>query len=161
MPLLMVGVGACLCLSVRAAEAEGGFEATRLYTLETNCTVEGVPKRCQVEAFDGTGATLYRTTIDGERLSFRFLDGPGRPGAQIWDGQSRGWVALDKLSLDFQKRMVCLNGGRLCLVNPNYFASLKQAYPNLRSTLIVARFDRATGTLSAICYSREACDAGF
>lgn len=132
-----------------------------LYTLQTNCSVAGAERRCQVEAFDGQDATVYRTTVDGARTTFRLIDTPGRRAAEIWNGESRSWVSLDTLSLDFESRTLCLNGDQLCVVNPNYFASLAQSYPELGSDLIIARFAAKTGRLSAICYSREACNAGF
>ena len=148
-------------LAAAPAQAQSQLAATALYTLQTNCSVRGEAKRCQVEAFDGSDATVYRTTINGERTSFRLIDSPGHRSAQLWSSEGRTWVALDRLSLDFETSTLCLNGDALCVENPNYFASLRQDYPDLRSDLIVARFDAASGKLAAICYSREACNAGF
>ncbi|MFM7085739.1 MAG: hypothetical protein ACKOXO_01930 [Cyanobium sp.] len=150
-----------LALTPAAALAEAEPVGTTLYTLQTNCTVRGSDQRCQVEALDGKDATVYRTTIDGARTSFRLIDAPGKRAAQLWNHGSGNWTGLDRLSLDFETRTLCLNGDQLCVVNPNYFASLKQTYPDLRSDLIMARFDGKTGLLAAICYSREACHAGF
>lgn len=150
-----------LGMTTPSAEAQARNPYNRLYTLQTNCSVRGVEQRCEVEAFDGTGATVYRTTINGERTTYRLIDIPGQRGAQLWSNESRSWVALNKLSLNFETRTLCLNGDALCVENPNYFASLRQQYPDLRSDLIVARFEAKTGDLSAICYSREACNAGF
>ena len=158
---LVAALGAGLVLASPSAEAQGNESYSRLYVLQTNCSVRGMPQRCQVEAFDGKSATVYRTTIDGLRTSYRLVDTPGQRGAQLWSNDSRSWVALGKLSLDFDTRTLCLNGDQLCVENPNYFASLRQQYPDLRSDLIVARFDAKTAQLSAICYSREACNAGF
>lgn len=150
-----------LALAPAAALAETEPVGTTLYTLQTNCTVSGADQRCQVEALDGKDATVYRTTINGARTSFRLIDAPGKRAAQLWNSQSGSWMPLDRLSLDFETRTVCLNSDQLCVVNPNYFASLKQVYPDLQSNLIMARFDGKTGLLAAICYSREACNAGF
>ncbi|MFM7311901.1 MAG: hypothetical protein ACKO0M_01830 [Cyanobium sp.] len=156
MALVLTGLGSVVACPVLAQSAAGA-----LYTLQTNCSLAGVAHRCQVEAFDGRDATVYRTTIAGTRTTFRLIDTPGRRAAEIWKGESRSWVSLDKLSLDFESRTLCLNGDQLCVENPNYFASLTQEYPDLGSDLIVARFAARTGRLSAICYSREACNAGF
>ena len=152
---------AVMALALSAAAGEGKDSLNRLYVLQTNCSVRGKPQRCEVEAFDGKNATVYRTSIDGVRTSYRLVDTTGQRGAQLWSNDSRSWVALSKLSLDFDTRTLCLNGDELCIENPNYFASLRQQYPDLRSDLIVARFDAKTAQLSAICYSREACNAGF
>lgn len=159
--LLALTVWGALSLDASTALAQNAAAGTRLYALQTNCTVRGVEQRCEVEAFDGSNATVYRTTINGARTSFRLVDTPNRRSAQLWNGDSRSRTALSKLSLDFETSTLCLNGEALCLVNPNYFASLRQSYPELRSDRIVARFEASTGQLSAICYSREACDAGF
>lgn len=152
---------ALLGATAPAALAESAPVGRLLYTLETNCTVRGVPQRCAVEAWDGRTATMYRTTVNGTRTSFRLFETPGQRGAQIWSSDRGTWTGLDKLSLDFDRRILCLNGDGLCLENPNFFASLRQQYPELRSNLIMARFDAATGLLTAICYTREACNAGF
>ena len=132
-----------------------------LYRLETNCSVTDVQNRCTVEAFDGSSSTVYRTTLKGETISFRLIDEPERRGAQLWDGQTRSWVALDELSMDFTSNELCINGQQLCMINPNYFASIRDDHPSLRSDLIVARFDAKDGRLAAICYSRQACENGF
>lgn len=161
LPLLVVTIATSLGAGDASALAQTNSAASPLYSLQTQCTVHGSEQRCQVEAFDGKDATVYRTTINGARTSFRLIDTPGNRSAQLWNSERRSWIALDKLSLDFGTRTLCLNGDALCVVNPNYFASLKQEYPDLRSDLIVARFDGKTGLLSAICYSREACNAGF
>ena len=146
---LAAALTAALVLASPAADAQSTDSYNRLYVLQTNCSVRGKPQRCQVEAFDSKTATVYRTTIDGVRTSYRLVDTPGQRGAQLWSNESRSWVTL------------CLNGDELCVENPNYFASLRQQYPDLRSDLIVARFNGKTAQLSAICYSREACNAGF
>jgi len=159
--LAALAIGALAGAGATPALAQSANAPATLYTLQTNCTVAGVERRCQVEAFDGRDTTVYRTTIDGTRTTFRLIDTPGRRAAEVWNGDSRSWVTLDKLSLDFETRTLCLNGDKLCVVNPNYFASLSQAYPDLGSDLIIARFDGKSGHLSAICYSREACNAGF
>lgn len=135
--------------------------ATPLYTLETDCSVEGEVSRCKVEAFDAKGTTLYRTTVNDNRISFRLVDLTDLRGAQIWDKTAKGWVGLDRLSLDFKTNTFCINGEALCFTNPNYFASLREQYPSLRTDLIKARFSAKDGRLNAICYSQEACDAGF
>lgn len=158
---LAAALTAALVLASPAADAQSTDSYNRLYVLQTNCSVRGKPQRCQVEAFDSKTATVYRTTIDGVRTSYRLVDTPGQRGAQLWSNDSRSWVTLSKLSLDFDTRTLCLNGDELCVENPNYFASLRQQYPDLRSDLIVARFNGKTAQLSAICYSREACNAGF
>lgn len=135
--------------------------ATPLYSLETDCSVNGEVNRCRVEAFDAKGTTLYRTTVSNNRISFRLVDLSDLRGAQIWDTASKGWVGLDRLSLDFKTNTLCINGEALCFNNPNYFASLREQYPTLRADLIKARFSARDGRLAAICYSQEACDAGF
>ena len=132
-----------------------------LYKLETNCSVKDVQNRCTVEAFDGSSSTVYRTTLKGETISFRLIDEPDRRGAQLWNGQTKSWVALDELSMDFTSNELCINGQQLCMINPNYFASIRDDHPSLRSDLIVARFDAKDGRLAAICYSRQACENGF
>ncbi len=135
--------------------------ATPLYTLDTDCSVNGEVSRCKVEAFDAKGTTLYRTTVNDNRISFRLVDLSDLRGAQIWNREARDWVGLDSLSLDFRSNTFCINGGALCFTNPNYFASLRENYPTLRADLIKARFSAKDGRLAAICYSEEACDAGF
>lgn len=160
-PWLGAALTAALALATPAADAQSKESYSRLYVMQTNCSVRGNPQRCQVEAFDGKTATVYRTTIDGVRTSYRLVDTPGQRGAQLWSNDSRSWVALNTLRLDFDTRTLCINGDELCVENPNYFASLRQQYPDLRSDLIVARFNAKTAQLSAICYSREACNAGF
>lgn len=135
--------------------------ATLLYSLDTDCSVSGAVSRCKVEAFDARGTTLYRTTVNDSRISFRLVDLSDLRGAQIWDTQTKGWVGLDRLSLDFKTNTFCINGEALCFTNPNYFASLREQYPTLRADLIKARFSASDGRLAAICYSQEACDAGF
>jgi hypothetical protein len=141
--------------------AQNKTAAIPLYSLDTDCSVNGEVNRCKVEAFDAKGTTLYRTTINGNRISFRLLDLSELRGAQIWDKDAKTWVGLDRLSLDFETNTLCLNGEALCFNNPNYFASLREQYPELRSDLIKARFNAKDGRLTAICYSQEACDAGF
>ena len=141
--------------------AQNKTTAIPLYSLDTDCSVNGEVNRCKVEAFDAKGTTLYRTTINGNRISFRLLDLSELRGAQIWDKDAKTWVGLDRLSLDFKTNTLCLNGEALCFNNPNYFASLREQYPELRSDLIKARFNARDGRLTAICYSQEACDAGF
>lgn len=141
--------------------AQNKTAAIPLYSLDTDCSVNGEVNRCKVEAFDAKGTTLYRTTINGNRISFRLLDLSELRGAQIWDKDAKTWVGLDRLSLDFKTNTLCLNGEALCFNNPNYFASLREQYPELRSDLIKARFNAKDGRLTAICYSQEACDAGF
>ena len=152
----MIGSG-----SAPAARAQAQPAPTLLYKLETNCSLKDVQSRCTVEAFDGNTSTVYRTTANGETISFRLIDEPDRRGAQIWDTQTKGWVALDELSMDFTSNELCINGQQLCMINPNYFASVRDDHPNLRSDLIVARFDAKDARLAAICYSREACENGF
>jgi hypothetical protein len=141
--------------------AQNKTAAIPLYSLDTDCSVNGEVNRCKVEAFDAKGTTLYRTTLNGKRISFRLLDLSELRGAQIWDKDAKTWVGLDRLSLDFKTNTLCLNGEALCFNNPNYFASLREQYPELRSDLIKARFNARDGRLTAICYSQEACDAGF
>lgn len=158
---IAAGIAGLAVLSPSEATAQSQGIPAPLYTLQTNCTLRGEARRCQVEAFDGADATVYRATINGERTSFRLVDTTGQRTAQIWSREGGRWVALDKLSLDFETSTLCLNSEALCIENPNYFASLRQSYPDLRSDLIVARFDATSGKLSAICYSREACNAGF
>ena len=143
------------------AQAQRQPAPTPLYKLETNCSLNGSDQRCTVEAFDGSDATVYRTTANGETLSFRLIDKPEQRAAQLWNAQSKGWVGLDALSLDFTSNTLCINGQQLCMVNPNYFASIRDDHPDLRSDLIVARFDAKDGRLAAICSSRQACDNGF
>lgn len=117
--------------------------------------------RCTVDVSDGKDETVYRVRIQDRTTSFRLIDSPALRGAQLWDDDVKKWVALDRLSLDFRNNQMCINGDQLCLVNPNYFASLRQDYPSLKADLIVSRFNVADGRLSSICYSQEACDAGF
>ncbi len=150
-----------LSTGAQVALAQMKEPGQRLYALQTNCTVQGVAQRCEVEAFDGSQATVYRSTINGGRTSIRLLDSPGQRAAEIWDNDTRSWKPLSRLSLDFTSGILCINGDQLCMENPNYFASLRRDYPDLRSDLIVARFDARSAQLSAICYSREACDVGF
>lgn len=135
--------------------------ATLLYALDTDCSVQGDVSRCKVEAYDAKGTTLYRTTVNNTRISFRLVDLTDLRGAQIWNGTAKAWVGLDRLSLDFKTNTFCINGDALCFTNPNYFASLREQYPTLRADLIKARFNTKDGRLAAICYSQEACDAGF
>lgn len=164
LPLLAAAIAANLGPGGPSALAQANTTASPLsplYTLQTQCTVRGTEQRCQVEAFDGKDATVYRTTINGSRTSFRLIDRPDNRAAQLWDSEGRSWTALNRLTLDFATSTVCLNGDQLCMVNPNYFASLQQEHPGVRRDLIMARFDSKTGLLSAICYSREACNAGF
>lgn len=132
-----------------------------LYRLNTDCTINNEPSRCKVEAIDGKDSTVYRTITDQEIISFRLIDSSQLRGAQIWDNTKKDWVALDRLSLNFTNNQICINGTVLCTTNPNYFASLGEDYPNLRTDLIVSRFSAKDGRLAAICYSQEACDAGF
>lgn len=132
-----------------------------LYSLQTDCLVAGKAERCQVKVFDGIGTTVYRTSVGGQNISFRLIDTAGLRGAQLWDKQQNGWIGLNRLSLNFTTNQLCINGQVLCMVNPNYFASLRQDYPNLQTDLIVSRFSAKDGRLGAICYSQEACDAGF
>lgn len=141
--------------------AQNKTAAIPLYSLDTDCSVNREVNRCKVEAFDAKATTLYRTTINGNRISFRLVDLSELRGAQIWDKDAKTWVGLDRLSLDFKTNTLCLNGEALCFNNPNYFASLREQYPELRSDLIKARFNAKDGRLAAICYSQEACDAGF
>lgn len=141
--------------------AQANQTARPLYTLQTDCAVAGEVGRCTVEAFDGNRATLYRTTVKGRRISFRLVDQSDLRGAQLWNPKQNAWVGLDRLSLDFATNTLCINGEELCIHNPNYFASLREEYPTLRSDLIKARFTAKEGRLAAICYTREACDAGF
>lgn len=153
--------GLLVFLPFGAASAQLNPGSTLLYSLETDCSVKDVENRCKVEAFDGLDTTVYRTTVNSDRISFRLVDRNELRGAQIWDQASKSWRGLDRLSLNFKANELCINGRELCLINPNYFASLREDYPYLRADLIVARFDLKDGRLAAICYSQEACDAGF
>lgn len=65
-----------LGMTTPSAEAQARNPYNRLYTLQTNCSVRGVEQRCEVEAFDGTGATVYRTTINGERTTIAWSMSP-------------------------------------------------------------------------------------
>ncbi len=135
--------------------------ARPLYSLETNCSVNQEAARCKVEAFDGQGTTVYRTTVNNTRITYRLIDTPAVRGAQLWDPGKKTWIPLDRLSLNFETNQICINGESLCTTNPNYFSSLRESYPDLRTDLIISRFRPSDGRLSAICYSQEACDAGF
>ncbi len=160
---IRLGLAAALAALGIAAPglAQSKTAATLLYSLDTDCSVNGVVNRCKVEAFDAKGTTLYRTTVSDNRISFRLVDLSDLRGAQIWDKDAKTWVGLDRLSLDFKTNTLCINGEALCFTNPNYFASLREHFPELRADLIKARFNAQDGRLSAICYSQEACDAGF
>lgn len=144
-----------------AGRAQSKADVELLYSLETQCSLAGEQRRCTVEAFDAKGTTLYRTTVGEQRRSFRLIDQPNLRGAQVWDEKTKGWVGMDRLSLDFKTNTLCVNGESLCFINPNYFGSLRAEFPKLRSTLIEVRFDAKDGRLAAICYSEQACDAGF
>ena len=161
-PLIALALAAgWLSISPGIAQTKGNANQSALYSLETNCLIQNQNSRCTVEASDGKDATLYRVKTQGRTISFRLIDSAVLRGAQLWDTDQKKWVALDRLSLDFKNNQMCINGNELCLTNPNYFASLRQDYPNLKADLIVSRFNAADGRLSAICYSQEACDAGF
>lgn len=161
--LVLAAMGTLLGLGAPdQVRAQANPAPVLLYNLETNCSLAGgAQSRCSVEAFDGKGATVYRTTVNGERISFRLLDQSHRQGAELWDNQKKGWVSLNRISLDFAANAICIDKDRLCIENPNYFQSLREDYPNLKSDLIIATFNPENGTLAAICYSRAACDAGF
>lgn len=133
-------------------QAQAKPAPTSLYRLQTDCSLNGTTQRCMVEAFDGRDATVYRTSAKAETLSFRLIDQPERRAAQLWDARSNAWVGLDALSLDFTKNQLCINRQQLCMVNPNFFASIRDDHPNLRSDLIVARFEAKDGRLAAIAW---------
>lgn len=157
----VLGFGLSTPVIAQPAQPSSSPSSKLLYSLETDCSIEGVASRCKVEAYDGTDATVYRTSANGKTISFRLIDRQDLRGAQIWDADSRKWIGLDRLSLDLKDSRLCINGSSLCFVNPNYFASLREDYPTLRAELIKARFTATNGQLSAICYTQEACDAGF
>ena len=148
---------ALLCGGILMGQANPA-QAELLYRLDTRCSLQGaatVP--CSVDAIGEGGATLYRHQIGGTggtapRLeTVRILVKPVRMAR--WDQASKAFVSLTGAAARFSTNTVCFNGSDLCVVNPNYLNSVRQA--NSTATegrdLVRVHFG-ADGRIDASCY---------
>ncbi len=150
LPLCLASVlGWCAAAALPAS-------ASRLYELKTRCTEAGKAVDCTVEAIDSSQFTLYRHRIDGKEVfSVRLADKPDQR-AQVWDVARKGWVPLERVSLNFTANELCFDGDRLCVINPNFFDSIRPTMKHPDRQRIRATFD-SKGNLDAICYD-QGCD---
>jgi len=133
-------------------------QAELLYRLDPRCSLKGaatVP--CTVEAIEEGGATLYRHQIGGSSgtaprvETVRILAKPVRMAR--WDQASKAFVSLTGAAARFSTNTVCFNGSDLCVVNPNYLNSVRQANSSATEgrDLVRVHFG-ADGRIDASCY---------
>ena len=144
--------GAILLGQAKPAQAE------LLYRLDTRCSLQGAaPVPCTVEAIEAGEATLYRHQISGAggaepRVeTVRILAKPVRMAR--WDQASKAFVSLSRAAARFSTNTVCFNGSDLCVVNPNYLNSVRQANSSATEgrDLVRVHFG-ADGRIDASCY---------
>lgn len=140
-----LGAAALLTLPVMA-------RSEPLYTLQTRCALKGeTPVPCTVEAVEEGGATLYRHRIGARTETVRITDNPIRMA--LWDSSARRWKSLSRAEARFSTNTVCFNDRDLCVVNPNYLNSVREA-----NTAATAGRDRvkvhfgADGRIDVSCY---------
>jgi len=132
-------------------------KAEVLYRLETRCSLKGAtPVPCTVEAIEAGEATIYRHQISagqaGDRVeTVRISAKPVR--MDRWDPASKSFVALERAGARFSSNTVCFNGSDLCVVNPNYLNSVRQANSSATQgrDLVRVHFG-ADGRIDASCY---------
>ena len=148
---------ALLCGGILLGQAKPA-QAELLYRLDTRCSLQGaatVP--CSVDAIEQGGATLYRHQIGGSKgtaprvETVRIQAQPLRMAR--WDQASKAFVSLTGAAARFSTNTVCFNGSDLCVVNPNYLNSLRQANSSATAgrDLVRVHFG-ADGRIDASCY---------
>ena len=131
--------------------------AELLYKLETRCSLQGAaPVPCTVEAIEAGEATLYRHQIGASQISgqvetVRISAKPVRMAR--WDQASKRFQSLERAAARFSTNTVCFNGTDLCVVNPNYLNSVRQANSSATAgrDLVRVHFG-ADGRIDASCY---------
>lgn len=149
------GLGAALSMALLAAPLPG--QAQVLYKLETRCSLKGAePVACTVEALNEDKATLYRHQIGSEMVTLRISDSPVRMA--LWDAGSKQWQSLKRASARFSANTVCFNGRDLCVINPNYLNSVREANPaaTAKRDLVKVNFGE-DGRINASCYD-DGCE---
>ncbi len=149
--LALVG-GAVLLGPARPAHAE------LLYRLQTRCSLQGAaPVPCTVEAIDAGEATQYRHQIpaaQGAAARVETVRIEARPVRMArWDQARKAYGFLERASARFSTNTVCFNGTDLCVVNPNYLKSVRQANSSASAgrDLVRVHFG-ADGRIDASCY---------
>ena len=148
---------ALLCGGILLGQAKPA-QAELLYRLDTRCSLQGaatVP--CSVDAIEEGGATLYRHQIGGSNgtaprvETVRIQAQPLRMAR--WDQASKAFVSLTGAAARFSTNTVCFNGSDLCVVNPNYLNSVRQANSSATAgrDLVRVHFG-ADGRIDASCY---------
>ena len=156
MGLLALGGGGLLLGLAPPAQAE------LLYRLDTRCSLQGAaPVACTVDAIEAGEATLYRhhlgstsaaePRVDPRVETVRILAKPVRMAR--WDQASKSFVPLLRAGARFSTNTVCFNGSDLCVVNPNYLNSVRQANSSATEgrDLVRVHFG-ADGRIDASCY---------
>ena len=139
-----------LCLALLATPLPSRSEL--LYSLRTTCSLAGAdPVPSTVEAVDEGKATLYRHLLAGRTETVRISDKPIRMA--VWDAGTKQWRNLSRASARFSTNTVCFNGTELCVVNPNYLNSVREANTPATSgrDLVRVHFG-ADGRINASCY---------
>lgn len=140
-----------------ASAAEAAPAAQVLYTLSTQCSLQGAaPVPCTVEAVDTGGATLYRHRIGKATETVRITAEPVTMA--MWANDTKQWRPLRGASARFSTNTVCFNGKDLCVVNPNYLNSVREDRTNTRlqgRDLVMVHFG-SDGRVDASCYD-DAC----
>lgn len=124
LPTLIPTALAALALAPVAAAPQRDA-STRLYQLETTCSLRGAkPVDCVVEASEENGATVYRHTIGSVVETIRITDGPLR--MTRFDKTAGQWIPLRSAEAQFSTNTVCFDGRDLCVLNPNYLNSVRE-----------------------------------
>ncbi|WP_255441452.1 MULTISPECIES: hypothetical protein [unclassified Synechococcus] len=130
----------------------GEAKSEVLYRLTTQCSVKGGDsKACIVEAVNEGGSTLYRHKIGTEALTVRVRDEPVR--MDRWAQDTKSWSPVQRAEVRFSTNTICYDGTDLCVINPNYLNSVRQARPVLMKDRdhVMVHFGE-DGRVDASCY---------
>lgn len=150
-----VWLGGASCLAEAASEPP---QTTLLYTLNTTCTLRraaAVP--CVVQAVDVGEATEYRHRIGKSTFTYRVFDEP-YVRIEGLNPNTRQWAPARNATIHLGHNELCFNDQALCVVNPNYLNSVREA----AGTTFVGRermglaFGRQ-GRVEVVCFDKG-CD---
>jgi hypothetical protein len=149
---LLPGLGLAALAAVSLCSGPALAQSKTLYTLSTQCSIEGGPAQpCVVEATEEEDATFYRHKIGSTTQTVRITENPVR--MTIWDAKSKSWQTLSSAAARFSTNTICFNGRDLCVVNANYLNSVREERPETTAgrDLVKVRFDD-TGRVNLSCY---------
>jgi len=121
---MAVWLGGSSCLAQAASEPP---KSTLLYTLNTSCRLRGAPAvPCVVQAVDVGEATEYRHQIGKATITYRIFDEP-YVRIEGLNPSTKNWGPARNATIQFATNELCFNDQALCVVNPNYLNSVREA----------------------------------